>query len=45
MHGRSDLYITGGDWNDWMYGALGKYPITIEMKRRRLLPAGRDHPE
>ena len=27
----SDLYITDGDWNDWMYGALGKYPITIEM--------------
>lgn len=27
----SDLYITDGDWNDWMYGALGRYPITIEM--------------
>jgi murein tripeptide amidase MpaA len=27
----SDLYITDGDWNDWMYGALHKYPITIEM--------------
>jgi hypothetical protein len=27
----SDLYITDGDWNDWMYGALGLYPITIEM--------------
>jgi carboxypeptidase T len=27
----SDLYITDGDWNDWMYGALRRYPITIEM--------------
>ena len=27
----SDLYITDGDWNDWMYGAQGRYPITIEM--------------
>jgi carboxypeptidase T len=27
----SDLYITDGDWNDWMYGELGRYPITIEM--------------
>ena len=27
----SDLYITDGDWNDWMYGTLGRYPITIEM--------------
>jgi carboxypeptidase T len=27
----SDLYITDGDWNDWMYGAMGRYPITIEM--------------
>jgi hypothetical protein len=27
----SDLYITDGDWNDWMYGALHKYPITIEL--------------
>ena len=27
----SDLYITDGDWNDWMYGALHRYPITIEM--------------
>lgn len=27
----SDLYITDGDWNDWMYGALGRYPITIEL--------------
>jgi carboxypeptidase T len=27
----SDLYITDGDWNDWMYGTLDRYPITIEM--------------
>jgi carboxypeptidase T len=27
----SDLYITDGDWNDWMYGTLHKYPITIEL--------------
>ena len=27
----SDLYITDGDWNDWMYGAMDRYPITIEM--------------
>jgi hypothetical protein len=27
----SDLYITDGDWNDWMYGEMGRYPITIEM--------------
>ena len=27
----SDLYITDGDWNDWMYGTLGRYPITFEM--------------
>jgi len=27
----SDLYITDGDWNDWMYGAMGRYPITIEL--------------
>jgi carboxypeptidase T len=27
----SDLYITDGDWNDWMYGSLHRYPITIEM--------------
>ena len=26
----SDLYITDGDWNDWMYGALHRYPFTIE---------------
>jgi carboxypeptidase T len=27
----SDLYITDGDWNDYMYGALHRYPITIEL--------------
>ncbi len=27
----SDLYITDGDWNDWMYGAMHRYPITIEL--------------
>ena len=27
----SDLYITDGDWNDWMYGALHKFPITFEL--------------
>jgi carboxypeptidase T len=27
----SDLYITDGDWNDWMYWSLHRYPITIEM--------------
>ena len=27
----SDLYITDGDWNDWMYGTMDRYPITIEL--------------
>jgi hypothetical protein len=27
----SDLYITDGDWNDWMYGQLHRYPFTIEL--------------
>ncbi|HEY7149094.1 MAG TPA: M14 family metallopeptidase [Gaiellaceae bacterium] len=27
----SDLYITDGDWNDWMYGELHRYPITMEI--------------
>jgi hypothetical protein len=27
----SDLYITDGDWNDWMYGELHKYPFTFEL--------------
>ena len=43
----SDLYITDGDWNDWMYGELHRYPITIEISgvRLRLLSAGRVHPD
>ena len=41
----SDLYITDGDWNDWMYGELHRYPITIELGRLRLLSAGRVHPD
>ena len=39
-----DLYITDGDWNDWMYGALHRYPITIELSGGTLLPARRDDP-
>lgn len=27
----SDLYITDGDFNDWMYGAKHIYPFTIEL--------------
>jgi hypothetical protein len=27
----SDLYITDGDWNDWLYGEMHRYPITIEL--------------
>jgi carboxypeptidase T len=27
----SDLYITDGDFNDWMYGDQHRYPITIEI--------------
>ena len=27
----SDLYITDGDFNDWMYGAKGIYPFTFEL--------------
>jgi hypothetical protein len=34
----SDLYITDGDWNDWMYGALHRYPITIEMSGGAFYP-------
>ena len=34
----SDLYITDGDWNDWMYGELGRYPITIEMSGGTFYP-------
>jgi carboxypeptidase T len=44
----SDLYITDGDWNDWMYGALHKYPITIELSGGTFYPpdefiAGESH--
>jgi carboxypeptidase T len=34
----SDLYITDGDWNDWMYGALHKYPITVELSGNSFYP-------
>jgi len=34
----SDLYITDGDWNDWMYGALHRYPITIELSGDSFYP-------
>jgi hypothetical protein len=34
----SDLYITDGDWNDWMYGTLHRYPITIEMSGGSFYP-------
>jgi carboxypeptidase T len=34
----SDLYITDGDWNDWMYGALHRYPITIELSGGTFYP-------
>jgi len=34
----SDLYITDGDWNDWMYGALRRYPITIELSGGTFYP-------
>lgn len=34
----SDLYITDGDWNDWMYGALHKYPFTIELGGNSFYP-------
>jgi carboxypeptidase T len=27
----SDLYITDGDFNDWMYGAERRYAFTIEL--------------
>jgi carboxypeptidase T len=44
----SDLYITDGDWNDWMYGALHKYPITVELSGGSFYPpdefiAGESH--
>jgi carboxypeptidase T len=34
----SDLYITDGDFNDWMYGAMHRYPITIEMSGGTFYP-------
>ena len=34
----SDLYITDGDWNDWMYGELHKYPITVELSGSSFYP-------
>jgi carboxypeptidase T len=34
----SDLYITDGDWDDWMYGALHKYPITVELSGSTFYP-------
>jgi len=34
----SDLYIADGDWNDWMYGALHKYPITVELSGNSFYP-------
>jgi carboxypeptidase T len=34
----SDLYITDGDWNDWMYGELHKYPFTIELGGNSFYP-------
>lgn len=34
----SDLYITDGDWNDWMYGQLHKYPFTIELGGNSFYP-------
>ena len=34
----SDLYITDGDWNDYLYGALHRYPITIELSGGTFYP-------
>ena len=34
----SGLYITDGDWNDWMYGALHRYPFTIELGGNSFYP-------
>jgi len=34
----SDLYITDGDWNDWMYGDQGKFPFTIELGGNSFYP-------
>ncbi len=34
----SDLYITDGDWNDWMYGQEGRFPFTIELGGNSFYP-------
>ena len=34
----SDLYITDGDWTDWMYGAKGIYPFTFELGGNSFYP-------
>jgi len=34
----SDLYITDGDWNDWMYGDQGRFPFTIELGGNSFYP-------
>lgn len=35
----SDLYITDGDFNDWMYGERGIYAFTIELGGGGFYPA------
>lgn len=34
----SDLYITDGDLLDWMYGAKGMFPFTIELSGNTFYP-------
>jgi hypothetical protein len=34
----SDLYITDGDFNDWMYGAKHMYPFTFELAGNTFYP-------
>lgn len=34
----SDLYITDGDFNDWMYGVRRVFPFTIELGGRGFYP-------
>jgi hypothetical protein len=34
----SDLYITDGDWNDWMYGSEWRFPFTIELGGNSFYP-------
>jgi carboxypeptidase T len=34
----SDLYITDGDFDDWMYGEMHRYPVTIEMSGGTFYP-------